>query len=1055
MLELPKIIAGKYERLEPLGEGGQGKVYRARHVELGTIYALKLMTDEGGDAGSRFRREGWALARLKHPHIVQVFDLGREGDLYYLIMEFVDGPTLKKRLASERRLPLSDALEIARQVAGALAYAHEQPYEDAHGVTRTGMVHRDVKPSNILLRHRGPLHALLADFGLVKLGDGERTTTGAMMGTVPYSAPEQLGLKRGREKVPLEFRADVFAFGLVLYEMLEGRRFHGDLSVQEILARVLYERDELVPEFTQPLPDALKELIARAVHRYPEERQSSMAAVLKELESIIGDRDIRSDDQIEKQIRKLEEQRTRRAAQAAQAARERARVAGAHELVVERFAGAVQQHDDASLAMEGGRLGEARGKYEEVARLYEDLAKEAAAALAAQEADKAQEAMRTARRAAEAAGAAELAPEAFTRARGDEDAGNARKAEGAYKEAAELFVTARRAFQEAAHAAERERQLRPAEAAREEAKQVRTASQRAGTPKYAPDTFRAAEDLMARAEASFRADAFEAAAAGFRDAKALLEKADAEAAAERVRQDEARKRTEAARARAEAARAEAEAAEAPEHASEAHARAAATLRTAERKLQAGEYDEAGRVFEAAAGMFAGARRHSLWVRAVAAETEARRGLAEIEAAGAVRYAPDPYAQGTALLQEAGAFLAAGENEAARGAFESAAAHFARAAEAAKAVRRREEEEAEARRRVQEEARRRARQAAEEALAQAVAARGAAERADASRYAAELYTEGMAEFAAAEKALTGEAYDAARAGLAQAVSTLRRAAEEAERRGAAQRKEEEAGRRRAEEGARRRERQDVEQALAQAVAAREAAERAEAPRWAGELYAGGVAEIGAAEQALAAGSYEAARTAIASALARFGRASEETERRKAARRREDEEAHRRAEAEAEQRALRPAEEALAKAASARAAAERAQAPRYAGALYQQGLAQIAAAEKALAAKSYDAVRAQGAEAAATLAHASAEAERRRKETDVEPIEPPTIIRRQHEEPPTIIRRQDEQPPTISRRQDEQPPQGRVRRVEKPLPIGLYASGAGLLVVAVIAVVTALA
>src|SRR5206468_11059224 len=126
-----------------------------------------------------------------------------------------------------------------------------------------------------------------------------------------------------------------------------------------------------------------------------------------------------SEEQMEKQIRKVEERRTSRAAQAAQAARERARVAGAHGLVVERFAGAVQQHDDASLAMEGGRVGEARGKYEEVARLYEDLAKEAAAARAAQEAGKAQEAMRAARRAAEAAGAAELAPEAFTRARAD------------------------------------------------------------------------------------------------------------------------------------------------------------------------------------------------------------------------------------------------------------------------------------------------------------------------------------------------------------------------------------------------------------------------------------------------------------------------------------------------------------------------------------------------------------------------------------------------------------------------------------------------------------
>src|SRR5436309_2014996 len=154
-----------------------------------------------------------------------------------------------------------------------------------------GKVYR-VKPSNILLRGRTPIDALLADFGLVKLSDGERTTTGAMMGTVRYSAPEQLGLRRGREKVPVDFRADVFAFGLVLYEMLEGRQFHAGREPVEILAHVLHDREELVPEFTQALPRALKALLAPAVHRFPDDRYPSMAAVKQELETIIADLDV-------------------------------------------------------------------------------------------------------------------------------------------------------------------------------------------------------------------------------------------------------------------------------------------------------------------------------------------------------------------------------------------------------------------------------------------------------------------------------------------------------------------------------------------------------------------------------------------------------------------------------------------------------------------------------------------------------------------------------------------------------------------------------------------
>jgi eukaryotic-like serine/threonine-protein kinase len=298
----PTVIAGKYEVLGRLGQGGQASVYKVRHLGLGEIRALKLLPDHGADTTesvARFRREGRALARLRHPHIVQVFDLGRAGDQYYLEMEYVDGPNLARYVKMHGRPPLRDALEIVRQVASALAYAHGQPYEDASGNRQAGLVHRDVKPSNVLLREALPLHAMLADFGLVKLEDTlGHTAIGTMLGTYRYSAPEQLGLKREGERVPVDVRADVFALGLVLYELLEGRQFHAGRQPDEILARVVYDADALAPTFTAPVPAAARDLVARMIRRWPEERPENMAEVLRALAALIVEAECEDDSTV-------------------------------------------------------------------------------------------------------------------------------------------------------------------------------------------------------------------------------------------------------------------------------------------------------------------------------------------------------------------------------------------------------------------------------------------------------------------------------------------------------------------------------------------------------------------------------------------------------------------------------------------------------------------------------------------------------------------------------------------------------------------------------------
>ena len=286
-------IAGKYEVLERIGGGGQGTVYRVRHLFLEEVRALKVQEDPGqgaGDSVVRVLREGRALARLRHPHIVQVFDLGRDGTQHYLEMEYVDGPNLAQWLRSSGRPPLRDALTIARQIASALAYAHALPPVDAAATSPAGMIHRDIKPSNILLRRGDTIHALLADFGLVKLSDGsDRTQLGSLMGTYRYSAPEQLGLKRDGKRALVDQRADVFSLGLVLYELIEGRPFHGALGSEEVIARLLVDREPLEPTFSVAVDPELAALVRAMVQRHPEERlRGGMTEVVRTLDRVMA-----------------------------------------------------------------------------------------------------------------------------------------------------------------------------------------------------------------------------------------------------------------------------------------------------------------------------------------------------------------------------------------------------------------------------------------------------------------------------------------------------------------------------------------------------------------------------------------------------------------------------------------------------------------------------------------------------------------------------------------------------------------------------------------------
>src|SRR5262245_34217392 len=210
----PSALAPLFPQLdimELIGQGGMGAVYKARQPALDRFVALKILPPELGEDpafAERFAREARALARLSHPHVVSVYDSGRAGGLYYFLMEYVDGVSLRELLRTGQLSP-ARALQIVPQICEALQYAHEE-----------GVVHRDIKPENILLDGKGRVK--IADFGLAKLvraaGPAPALTAPEqVMGTPHYMAPEQRAMPQ-----QVDHRADIYSLGVVFYELLTG-----------------------------------------------------------------------------------------------------------------------------------------------------------------------------------------------------------------------------------------------------------------------------------------------------------------------------------------------------------------------------------------------------------------------------------------------------------------------------------------------------------------------------------------------------------------------------------------------------------------------------------------------------------------------------------------------------------------------------------------------------------------------------------------------------------------------------------------------------------------
>jgi len=261
---------GRYRVLGRLGVGGMATVYLAEDSSLGRKVALKVMAEryaEDGEFVERFRREAQAAARLNHPNIIAVYDRGEADGRPYIAMEYLQGRTLKQLIQKEGPLPPERAIAMAMQILAGLRYAHE------HGV-----VHRDVKPHNVLVGDDGRIK--VTDFGIAHAGDPQMTEVGSIVGTAQYLSPEQA---RGRSVGP---QTDIYSLGVVLYEMLAGRvPFEGDSSVAIAMQHVSDEPPPL-RSLAPGVPESLAMVVAHAMLKQPSQRYASADEFAADLDRV-------------------------------------------------------------------------------------------------------------------------------------------------------------------------------------------------------------------------------------------------------------------------------------------------------------------------------------------------------------------------------------------------------------------------------------------------------------------------------------------------------------------------------------------------------------------------------------------------------------------------------------------------------------------------------------------------------------------------------------------------------------------------------------------------
>ncbi|HLJ73374.1 MAG TPA: serine/threonine-protein kinase, partial [Thermoanaerobaculia bacterium] len=269
---------GPYRVIAPIGAGGMGEVYRARDTKLDRDVALKILPPDVASAESlrRFEQEARAASALNHPNIVAIYDVGREGSIAYIAMELVEGQTLRSLMANGT-MQLREALRVASKIADVLGSAHER-----------GVTHRDLKPENVMIARDG--YVKLLDFGLAKvrlnIASGDRTqplsntTAGHVFGTAAYMSPEQAA---GRA---MDFRSDQFSLGIIVYEMIAGRRPFDRGSSAETLTAIIREDAPPLPNASEGAMRDLQQIINRCLAKSPHDRYASTRDLARDLRDL-------------------------------------------------------------------------------------------------------------------------------------------------------------------------------------------------------------------------------------------------------------------------------------------------------------------------------------------------------------------------------------------------------------------------------------------------------------------------------------------------------------------------------------------------------------------------------------------------------------------------------------------------------------------------------------------------------------------------------------------------------------------------------------------------
>ena len=274
--QLQHTLGTSYTLERELGGGGMSRVFVAEDTTLGRSVVVKVLPPEmaSGVSIERFKREITLAARLQHPHIVPLLSAGETGGLPYFTMPFVEGESLRARLARGEEVPIKAAMHLLREVASALAYAH-----------RKGVIHRDIKPENVLITEQ---HAMVTDFGVAKAisaathadADG-LTAVGVALGTPAYMAPEQVAGDPGTDH-----RADIYAFGVIAYELLAGRAPFAGRTAQALMAAHVLETPEAISSRRVGVPAELSALVMRCLEKSPDDRPQSAEDILRRLDDV-------------------------------------------------------------------------------------------------------------------------------------------------------------------------------------------------------------------------------------------------------------------------------------------------------------------------------------------------------------------------------------------------------------------------------------------------------------------------------------------------------------------------------------------------------------------------------------------------------------------------------------------------------------------------------------------------------------------------------------------------------------------------------------------------